>query len=78
MQIIKTAPGTKLVSAFFLMIVPNCTLGEKGTFVFGDCGLNQNPTSEELAAIAESSAKSFELLVGNCHAVALDKRQRKT
>ena len=33
------------------------------TVVFADSGLNQNPTSEELAAIAESSAKSFELLV---------------
>ena len=51
LQILKTKPGTKLVSAFFLMEVPNCEYGENGTFVFGDCGLNQNPTSEELAAI---------------------------
>ena len=35
-----------------------------GTFVFGDCGLNQNPTPEELAAIAISSAESFKQLVG--------------
>ena len=63
LQIIKTKPGTKLVSAFFVMVVPNCEFGEEGTFVFGDCGLNQNPTSEELAAIAGSSAESFELLV---------------
>ena len=39
LQIIKTAPGTKLVSAFFVMDVPNCEFGENGTFVFGDCGL---------------------------------------
>lgn len=71
LQILKTAPGTKLVSAFFLMIVPDCKLGEHGTFVFGDCGLNQNPTSEELAAIAESSAKSFELLVGKEAKIAM-------
>ncbi len=71
LQILKTAPGTKLVSAFFLMIVPDCNLGERGTFVFGDCGLNQNPTSEELAAIAESSAKSFELLVGKEAKIAM-------
>ena len=64
LQIIKTAPGTKLVSAFFVMDVPNCEFGENGTFVFGDCGLNQNPTSEELAAIAVSSAESFKALVG--------------
>lgn len=64
LQIIKTKPGTKLVSAFFLMEVPNCEFGENGTFVFGDSGLNQNPTSEELAAIAASSAESFRMLVG--------------
>nr|MDE7309917.1 phosphate acetyltransferase [Lachnospiraceae bacterium] len=64
LQIIKTKPGTKLVSAFFLMEVPNCELGENGTFVFGDCGLNQNPNPEELAAIAVSSAESFKTLVG--------------
>ena len=38
--------------------------GDNGTFVFGDCGLNQNPTPEELAAIAISSAESFKQLVG--------------
>ncbi|MDD6616873.1 MAG: phosphate acetyltransferase [Lachnospiraceae bacterium] len=64
LQILKTKPGTKLVSAFFLMEVPNCEFGENGTFVFADCGLNQNPTSEELAAIAASSAESFKSLVG--------------
>lgn len=64
LQIIKTAPGTKLVSAFFVMVVPDCELGENGVFVFGDCGLVQNPNPEELAAIAGSSAKSFKMLVG--------------
>ena len=64
LQILKTAPGTKLVSAFFLMVVPDCEYGENGTFVFSDCGLNQNPTSEELAAIANSSAQSFRVLTG--------------
>ena len=64
LQILKTAPGTKLVSAFFLMNVPNCEYGENGTFAFADCGLNQNPTAEELAAIAASTAKSFKALTG--------------
>ncbi len=63
LQIIKTAPGTKLVSAFFVIVVPNCEYGENGVFVFGDSGLVQNPNPEELAAIAESSADSFRLLV---------------
>ena len=63
LQILKTAPDTKLVSAFFLVVVPNCEMGEHGTFIFSDAGLNQFPDARELAAIAESSAKSFELLV---------------
>ncbi len=64
LQILKTAPGVKLVSGFFLMCVPNCEFGENGTFLFADCGLNQDPTPEELAAIADTSAKSFKSLVG--------------
>lgn len=64
LQILKTAPGTKLVSAFFVMVVPDCEYGSNGTFIFSDAGLNQNPSAEELAAIAQSSAKSFAQLVG--------------
>lgn len=64
LQILKTAPGVKLVSGFFILDVPDCEYGEKGTFLFADCGLNQDPTAAELAAIAESSAKSFQTLVG--------------
>ena len=71
LQIIKTKPGCKLVSAFFLMIVPNCEYGEDGVFVFGDCGLNQDPNPEELAAIAASSAESFEQLTGKKAKVAM-------
>lgn len=63
LQILKTKPGTKLVSAFFLMVVPNCEYGADGTFVFADSGLNQDPNPEELAAIAASSAESFQTLV---------------
>ena len=71
LQIIKTAPGVKTVSAFFLMMVPNCEYGENGVFVFGDCGLCQNPTSEELCAIAKSSAESFKGFTGKEPRVAL-------
>ena len=71
LQIIKTKPGVKLVSAFFLMVVPDCEYGANGTFVFADSGLVQNPNSEELAAIAASSAESFELLVGEKAYVAM-------
>lgn len=71
LQILKTAEGTKLVSAFFLMVVPDCDYGENGTFVFSDAGLNSNPTSEELSEIAISSANSFEQLVGKESKVAM-------
>lgn len=71
LQIIKTKPGVSLVSAFFLMVVPNCEYGENGTFIFADSGLEQNPTPERLAAIAGSSAESFELLVGKVPKVAM-------
>lgn len=71
LQILKTKPGTKLVSAFFVIVVPDCEYGANGTFIFGDSGLVQNPDSEELAAIAASSAESFELLVQEEPVVAL-------
>ncbi len=63
LQILKTAPGVKLVSAFFVIVVPDCDMGEKGTFIFADSGMEQNPDPERLAAIAGCSADSFELLV---------------
>ena len=71
LQILKTAPGTKLVSAFFLMVVPDCNYGENGSFVFSDCGLNQYPTADELSEIAISSANSFRSLVGKEPNVAM-------
>ena len=71
LQILKTAPGTKLVSAFFLMVVPNCEYGENGTFIFADSGLNENPDAEALSEIAISSSKSFENLVGKPAKVAM-------
>ena len=71
LQILKTAPGTKLVSAFFVMVVPNCKYGENGTFIFADSGLNEEPDSEKLSEIAISSSKSFKQLVGEEPKVAM-------
>ncbi len=64
LQILKTAPGTKLVSTFLAMVVPNCEYGENGVFVFGDCGLVENPSADDLSEIAVSSGKSFHQLTG--------------
>ena len=71
LQILKTAPGTKLVSAFFVMVVPNCEYGSNGTFIFADSGLNEEPDSDKLSEIAISSSKSFKQLVDEEPKVAM-------
>ena len=71
LQILKTAPGTKLVSAFFIMVVPDCQYGSNGTFIFADSGLNEEPNAEALSEIAISSSKSFEQLIGEQAKVAM-------
>ncbi len=64
LQILKTKPGTKLVSAYLLMLVPDCQMGSEGMFLMSDCALNVNPTAQELAEIALSSAASWQQLTG--------------
>jgi phosphate acetyltransferase len=59
LQILKTAPGTKIVSSFMMMVVPDCQYGENGTFLFADIGLNEYPDAEALSEIAISSAESW-------------------
>ncbi len=71
LQILKTAPGVKLVSSFFIMVVPDCDLGQEGTFLFSDCGLEVQPDDEKLAHIAVNSAKSWQSLVGTEPVVAM-------
>ena len=58
LQIIKTAPGIKVVSSCFVMDVPNQVYGDKGVMIFGDCAVIPNPTAEEMAAIAIASAQT--------------------
>lgn len=64
LQILKTKPGTRLVSAYMLMIVPNSDKGSSGMFLMSDCALNVSPTPEELSEIALSSAESWIQLTG--------------
>ncbi|WP_454962033.1 phosphate acetyltransferase [Eggerthia catenaformis] len=71
LQLLKTKPGVKSVSGFFLMEVPNCTLGDNGLFVFADCAVNVDFDSEKLAEIAALSAQSFESFVGHKAKAAL-------
>ena len=71
LQILKTAPGTKLVSAFFVMVLPDKEFGEDGVLIFADSGLNEYPDADALSEIAISSAKSFKELVGEEPKVAM-------
>ncbi len=71
LQILKTKPGTKLVSAYMLMVVPGCDLGQQGMFLMSDCALNVNPSAEDLAEIAVASAMSWRQLTGGEPRVAM-------
>ena len=62
LQIIKARPGIKTVSAFFVMTVPDRTMGHNGTYIFADSGMVMNPTAEELSEIAITSADTARYL----------------
>ena len=51
-QIIKTKPGTSIVSSVFLLLMAD------RVFAYGDCAVNTNPSPDELASIAVSSAET--------------------
>ena len=58
LQVIRTAPGMKLVSSSFLMECPNAALGENGLLVYADCVVNPCPDAEGLANIAVAAAET--------------------
>ena len=69
LQILKTAPGVKLVSSFFVMVVPNCEFGQDGTFVFSDCGLEVQPDADRLAQIAINAEAAWRSLFADAEPV---------
>ncbi|MFA5147067.1 MAG: phosphate acetyltransferase [Candidatus Omnitrophota bacterium] len=59
-----------VVSGAFLMEVPASPYGDKGVFIFSDCGVNPTPNARQLAGIAVSSADLFKRLAGTAPKVA--------
>jgi phosphate acetyltransferase len=57
------AEGMKTVSSFFLMITPRKDLGINGSFIFADCGVVPDPTSDQLVDIAVASAAHCKMLL---------------
>ncbi|SMR73044.1 phosphate acetyltransferase [Aliiroseovarius halocynthiae] len=70
-QIIGTKPDTKLISSFFLMLFCKEHHDRKGAMIFADSGLVVDPSADEMAQIALSSANSFQRLIGETPRVAM-------
>lgn len=65
LQIIKTKPGIKTVSAAVMMVgTKKFGFGENNVLFLGDCGLNINPTAEQLSDIAIATAQSAQTFCG--------------
>lgn len=64
LQIIKCAPGVNTVSGAMIMVTHEHEFGKDGVVVMGDVAVTPNPTAEQLAQIAYSSAQTARVLCG--------------
>ena len=60
LQIIKTKPGSKIVSSCFILVRPSAT-GDNEVLAMGDCAINIKPTEDELVEIAAETANTAKL-----------------
>lgn len=63
-QIVKTLPGVSVVSGAFIMVMKDKQWGDNGVMVFADCAADPNPTDQELAEIAVTTAKTARAIAG--------------
>ena len=63
-QCIGVRQGFKIVSSFFVMVVPDNKFGADGAMIYADCGVVIDPTAAELAEIAVASADSCRAILG--------------
>lgn len=70
-QLIKTLPGVSIVSGVFIMILKDKEFGDDGVMLFADCAVNPDPTEDELAEIAVTTAKTAQTLLGMTPRIAM-------
>lgn len=65
LQLFRTAPGIRIASAYFIMQLPDPKWGFNGALFYADCGLNINPTADQLAEIAVCTGRTYRAFTGD-------------